>query len=196
MKIIGIGGMPCTGKTTLMLALKDEISKNEFWYKEKYGLLDYLVIHSTKLYRYKLVYILGKYYYNNQEIYRCTDKLSMAVINDSERFLVEKKNKNCIILFEEDRLFCNRFISTIYNTAKDFLLINLYISSEEFYKRRAGREENEINQSNVFLRSRFTKYKNMCNLFTFIRSMPNNDIKEQKLIIERINNFITERGII
>jgi adenylate kinase len=90
-RIIAIGGVPATGKTTLMRkVIKTLLPLKTF----KYGLLRGLYNIDKK------VYIMGIY---DKSLFSGTDKLSMAVQPDFVKFA--KKFSQYNIIFEGDRLF-------------------------------------------------------------------------------------------
>ena len=90
-KVIAIGGVPATGKTTMMRRIiKDLMPLSTFKYKLVNGLYN----------RKKNIYIIGIY---NEELFSGTDKLSMAV-QPSFVELVRKVQGGKFI-FEGDRLF-------------------------------------------------------------------------------------------
>ena len=88
-KCVAIGGVPATGKTTLMKKILTKFTYQNF----KFGLLRGHFIKEKNL------VIMGIY---NNDIFCGTDKLSMAVNKDFIKYVkLNKRN----ILFEGDRLF-------------------------------------------------------------------------------------------
>ena len=144
MKCIAIGGIPATGKTTLVRSLMHYIKpENKF----KYGLLRGYVKQKNN------ISVLGIYEQN--EVFAGTDKLSMAVQKDFDRYILRK---DVNIVFEGDRLFTrNNLLNLTENyQTKIIVLQNDEKVIEERHKLRGD------NQSDKFKRSRVTKIKNIC----------------------------------
>jgi molybdopterin-guanine dinucleotide biosynthesis protein len=141
MKCVAIGGVPATGKTTLMEKVMFNLNPKKIF---KYGLLRGYVV--------KDIYILGVY--NKGETFGGTDKLSMAVQKDYEKF-IQKKVGHCI--FEGDRLFTSKNLCNLllnYDT-KIILLEN---DEDTLKKRHLLRGDN---QSIKFIKGRATKLQNI-----------------------------------
>ena len=97
MKAIAIGGVPATGKTTLVKTILNVMKPKSMF---KYGLLRGYLANDCS--------ILG--IYKKDEVFAGTDKLSMAVQKDFEAYI----NKNRThILFEGDRLFTKNNLLTL-----------------------------------------------------------------------------------
>ena len=179
MKIVGICGEPATGKSTLMRALLGRMDGEEqTWHPEKWGTLEYLQMGDF--------YVLGKY---DEHPFDGTDRLSMAVINDAEAFLLKLIGTDAVILFEGDRLYCDRFIKFIVRNSQ-FMLIELVNSATESNQRRKERAGTGINQSETFLKSRRTKYRNLRTKFPFIRRALNCNLSDQATVLSTILDFI------
>jgi|TARA_R110001592_G_scaffold28662_1_gene104865 deoxyadenosine/deoxycytidine kinase len=141
MKCLAIGGVPATGKTTLMKMIINQIKPKQSF---KFGLLRGYIKDNTA--------ILG--IYKKGEVFAGTDKLSMAVQKDFDIY-VDRKAFN--ISFEGDRLFTGnnlKNLTTKYNTR----IIILDADEETLKQRHINRGDN---QSETFLRSRNTKIKNI-----------------------------------
>ena len=68
MKIVGLCGMPATGKSTLMRSLIERLKgEGQIWHEEKSGTLEYLRMGDF--------YVLGKY---DGQPFDGTDRLSMT----------------------------------------------------------------------------------------------------------------------
>lgn len=106
-KVIAMGGEPATGKTTLMFRL---ISMADDWQVVKpQKLLD--AMYSKKL----NLYILGKYA-NDGNVFQGTDRLSMAVQPDAEKFFSElwyEEGAKTNVIFEGDRLFNGKLLDKL-----------------------------------------------------------------------------------
>ena len=178
MKIIGICGEPSTGKTSLMRKLMAELSVE--WLHGRFKTLDYLDNP------YGCVAVLGKY---AGEYFDGTDCLSMAVINDAEEFLLQPRE---VILFEGDRLFCQRFLQACLIATKMCRFVQLSYSSDTFLARRAERVKNGIVQAETFIKSRRTKYNNLRAAFPLVEVIINNNLDDQKKIVNNLIEWINE----
>lgn len=145
MKIIAIGGVPGTGKTTL---IRRVLSWDYDW-KE---------VQPTKLlpslYSKELdCYIFGRY--PDGEVFCGTDKLSMAVQPEAVGFI---KTTESNVLFEGDRLFNKSFLNVCNDRTDGFYGFILTSSDDVRAERYASRGSN---QSEKFINGRFTKYNNV-----------------------------------
>ena len=91
-KIIAVGGVPATGKTTLIKSILNNFKPLT---KFKFGLIQGV---RSKLLR---IYVIGVY---DNSTFAGTDKLSMACQPDFFKF-VNKLSDNDLVIFEGDRLF-------------------------------------------------------------------------------------------
>jgi len=158
MKIVGLCGVPGTGKTTIMRELMGGYTYNIL----KYGTLEYMIPGYNSNNK---PFILGKY---TGDMFDGTDKLSMAVINDAEGWLAEvnKNNPTCNVLFEGDRLWCPRFVNFIVNELRaEFLFIYVLINTPTLVRRHTERAAVGHRQDTKFIVSRHTKYTNLMNTF-------------------------------
>jgi len=174
MKIVGICGEPSTGKTSLMRKLMAELSVE--WVHDRFKTLDYL--HNEKH------VVLGKY---AGEYFDGTDSLSMAVINDAEEFLLQPRE---VILFEGDRLFCQRFLQACLRATKMCRFVQLTYSSDTFLVRREDRAMRGIKQADSFIKGRRTKYGNLRKDFPFIEVMSNDNLTDQQAIVKNLIDWI------
>jgi 2-phosphoglycerate kinase len=175
-KIVGIGGVPATGKTTLVLKIIND--HGPFEYIEPVKMVRTLYNKKNDF------YILGVY---NEEGYaKGTDKLSMAVQPKVIEFL--SKIDNCRVLFEGDRLFNESFINSIRDDNEIKMLI-LNANNNELQNRHISRSDN---QSKKFLKGRTTKYVNMMisSVADCIDCVMNNTEEDQSAIISDIENFL------
>ena len=142
-RIVAIGGVPCTGKTTLLKTILDKVDPKKTF---KFGLV--------RGYLKDNVAILG--IYNKKEVFGGTDKLSMAVQKDYEKFIT---NLDCDILFEGDRLFTEKNLLHIQENYEHKLIV-LDLDKETLEQRHIERNDT---QSDKFKKSRHTKIQNMLN---------------------------------
>ena len=146
LKCIAIGGEPATGKTTLMEFLFNDLKSHSI----SFGMVKGHYDESRNL------VLMG--IYNNQDTFKGTDKLSMAVNSHFVKY-VEKKHRN--ILFEGDRLFSlNNLI--LLDQHYDLRIIVLEQSDDVLHQRHRQRNDN---QSEKFIKGRKTKIKNIVNHF-------------------------------
>lgn len=153
-KILGIGGMPGTGKTTL---IKKFMEQADDWEVVKpVPLLDSL--YSKKL----DCYVLGKYdpWYPSEGYAMGTDRLSMAVQPKAEDFISQTKSS---VVFEGDRLFTGKFLDYIINQGNECFFLILEAESDTLQERYESRGSN---QDDKFLNGRRTKYENIWSALT------------------------------
>ena len=142
-KFVAIGGIPATGKTTLVkniLTLLNPKNMISFGLVRGYLSAD------------KKTSILGLYKPN--ETFAGTDKLSMAVQKDYDKFIEQKKYN---ILFEGDRLFTkNNLLYAVKNFETKIIILES--DKDTIHKRHIERDDN---QSDKFIKSRITKIANI-----------------------------------
>ena len=186
-KVIAMGGEPATGKTTLMFKL---ISMADDWQIVKpEKLLD--AMYSKKL----NLYILGKYV-NDGNVFQGTDRLSMAVQPDAEKFfsaLEYESNANdhsVNVIFEGDRLFNGKLLDKLSEWfPNSFKVLVLTASHDTKEQRHVDRKDD---QDDKFKNSRATKISNIMGSLTlmdYIETMVNENLDDQKNILEYIKKF-------
>lgn len=141
-----IGGLPVSGKTTIMKQIREQLGQGV---KRQYGLLRYET--------YPDHVVLGIY---DDSTFAGTDKLSMAVMEDTLLFLKENTKK---VLLEGDRLFTSKFITATQDLGYNVnILICVVDNLNEIlhrYKKR-GQMQNQ-----KFLKGRHTKIQNIQKAF-------------------------------
>jgi len=147
MKAIAVGGEPATGKTTMM---KHFFKKMKATHNLKQGLLRGHLNSQTN------TALLG--IYNDSGTFLGTDRLSMAVNKDFQKFAINKRRN---IIFEGDRLFGKDNLLML-DKHYDLKIIVLAASEEEKHARHIARNDT---QSETFLRGRATKIKNIMTEF-------------------------------
>lgn len=179
-KVIAMGGEPATGKTTLMFKL---ISMTDDWQIIKpEKLLD--AMYSKKL----NLYILGKYV-NDGNVFQGTDRLSMAVQPDAEKFF-SNLNDSVNVIFEGDRLFNGKLLDKLsewYPSSFKVLVLTAKKSIKE--QRHLDRKDD---QDDKFKNSRATKISNITSSLTlmdYIDVMPNENLVDQQKIMNTIIDF-------
>ena len=144
--IIAIIGAPGTGKSTLM---KSWMSRWD-WDYERDGLVDHYVSGD--------LIVLGKY--DPEEIFGGTDKLSMSVAPEVEKFLDKHEDK--IILFEGDRLNSKKFFQEVLDKGWNLRIVALDVPKEERERRY---EERGSEQDPTWLQGRISKVENVIEEF-------------------------------
>jgi adenylate kinase len=181
MKIVGLCGVPGTGKTTIMRELMEGYTYNIV----KHGTLEYMACYNNT----NRPFVLGKY---TGDMFDGTDKLSMAVINDAEGWLSQNNRPDVHVLFEGDRLWCPRFVNFIINELKaEFFFIYVLIDTPTLVKRHTERAAVGQRQDTKFIVSRHTKYKNLIGMFPGIfQKRTNNNHCDLIKIVEEIQLFL------
>ena len=180
MKIIAVGGVPGTGKTTIVQKIIDRV---EDWVAVKpAALLDSIYSEALDL------YVLGKYqpWYDGEGYAQGTDRLSMAVQPKAIEFLTTNTSN---ILFEGDRLFTQTFLDAC-SDAGDLRVFMLQTDKTTLQIRY---EDRGSTQSTQFIKSRETKYQNLgtnFDLMSCIEYHSNNNLDQQKAILESIAEIL------
>lgn len=158
-KIIAIGGMPGTGKTTLVNEIIDAASDWEV--SKPIELLD--SIYSKRL----DLYIFGKYapYYEGDGYAWGTDRLSMAVQPKATEFIT---NTTSNVLFEGDRLFNQSFLEHCVSLDAE---TKIYILTCDRNTLNTRYESRGSAQSEQFINGRETKYGNLQTNFLLMMNM-------------------------
>ena len=180
-RVIAMGGEPATGKTTLMFKL---ISMADDWkiVKPK-KLLD--AMYSEKL----NLYILGKYA-NDGNVFQGTDRLSMAVQPDAEKFFSELWDVDTNVIFEGDRLFNAKLLeelALVFPTT--FKILILTAKNSTLDQRHIDRKDD---QDEKFKNSRKTKISNIRSslvLMDYIEVMVNENLDDQQKILNNVTSF-------
>jgi broad-specificity NMP kinase len=176
-KIIAVGGVPGTGKTTLFR----EFMKDYEWQDVNPADLVYASYNQEND-----LYLLGKY--QEGETFAGTDRLSMAVQPKLQEWI---QHHNCNIIFEGDRVFNQSFLEFCMNLP-DTELVVIYLKTpqdilEQRYKDRGS------DQSEKFLRGRETKYSNILSnfeLMSYISEFNNTNLQEQSEVLDFIRQKI------
>ena len=182
-RVIAMGGEPATGKTTLMFKL---ISMANDWRVVKpQKLLD--AMYSKKL----NLFILGKYE-NDGNTFQGTDRLSMAVQPDAEKFFMELDydGEPVNVIFEGDRLFNGKMLDQLASAfPNDFKVLILKVKDNTLDQRHIDRKDD---QDDKFKNSRKTKISNIMGSLTlmdYIETMVNENLDDQAKIIDYIRKF-------
>ena len=181
-KLIGICGVPGTGKTTLMR----EWMSTRIWTEDKPAqLLDSHVSNDG-------IRVFGRY--ENGEIYAGTDKLSMSVMPTAIEYLRSEKDGEGVFVFEGDRLSSIKFFSAAREYGYDVYIIILETSEEE-RERRYGDRMSDQNQK--FIQGRITKVKNINTMFGpslyedgIAKSFKHHTKDDMKIVIDHIESLV------
>jgi len=186
-KVIAMGGEPATGKTTLMFRLISMADDWKICKPEK--LLD--AMYSEKL----NLYILGKYA-NDGNVFQGTDRLSMAVQPDAEKFFVgldsdsTQGGYNINVIFEGDRLFNGKMLDRLSELfPNDFKILILTVKDSTLDQRHIDRKDD---QDDKFKNSRKTKISNIMGSLTlmdYIETAVNENLDDQSKIIDHIRKY-------
>lgn len=146
-KLIGIVGMPGTGKTTLM---REWMKSREWTMDTPVKLLDSHVSGDIRLF--------GKY--EEGQTFAGTDRLSMAVQPAAIEYL--SSNPSPVNIFEGDRLTSTKFFQSAVELGHDVSIIILEVSDAV---REQRYEDRGSDQSEKFIQGRRTKIENIKFLF-------------------------------
>jgi broad-specificity NMP kinase len=177
-KIIAVGGVPGTGKTTLFRKYMED--KN--WIECAPAKLVTAMYNPERD-----LYILGKY--DEGETFAGTDRLSMAVQPPLQEWIA---SQNCNILFEGDRVFNQSFLEFCMGLPNTDLQV-VYLKApktmlEQRYKDRGS------DQSEQFLRGRETKYSNILSnfdLMSYITEFNNTNLEEQSKVLAHLEKQLS-----
>lgn len=146
-KVIGIIGIPGTGKTTLM---RQWMAKREWTKDTPVKLLDGYVSGDIRLF--------GKY--EDGEVFAGTDKLSMAVQPMAVEYMGNEPSP--VVVFEGDRLTSSKFFEAVKRAGHDLSIIVLKTDDAIRQQRYADRGSD---QSETFINGRVTKVANIEDMF-------------------------------
>ena len=177
-KIIAIGGVPATGKSTILNAFLGQ-------FEEQLLTEAMPLVPVTRIDPYNLT-VLG--HYLPHEKFPGTDRMSMAVQPKAIEY-VTKSREN--ILFEGDRLFTASFLEHCSDHGELQILI---ITSEPtiIEQRHRGRKDT---QSEQFKQGRETKIDNIRSNFTlmdYVKVFPHNNPDDTKKIVQYLNQQLLE----
>ncbi|WP_347852313.1 P-loop-containing protein [Planktomarina sp.] len=180
--IFAIGGIPGTGKTTLVKNALNNLALD--WEPAKPAeLLDGVYSKARNC------YVFGKYapWYDVEGYAQGTDKLSMAVQPKAIEFIAQT---NSSIIFEGDRLFTASLLETCLDLPETELHVIILESDdvEQRYKDRGSE------QSDKFIQGRKTKYNNIAKNFLLwenIETHKHNTAEDTESIVRLMDIGIT-----
>ena len=173
-KLIAIGGLPASGKTTIM---KEFMKGKEL---ERKTPKDLVVTMYDKKYD---LHIVGDYS-DPDEPFPGLDRLSMAVQPKAIEFLNET---NSNILFEGDRLFTASFLEAASELVdKNMLDLRIVMINADPLIVEQRHKDRKDSQSEQFIKGRATKYENIRSslvLMPYIQEVSNNNENDLKAIV-------------
>lgn len=181
-KIIAIGGVPATGKSTL---IKNLLSKATDWEKkEPVQLVSGMYSSSLN------TIILG--IYEEGEKFPGTDRFSMAVQPKAEEF-IDWATGQMNVLFEGDRLFNAKFLEFClnYENVAPLEIIILTAPSKLVEERHVDRSDS---QSDQFKKSRETKLSNITGNFIlkpYLETWKNETLDDLQINTQRLLEKLT-----
>lgn len=176
-KILAIGGVPGTGKSTMMKDFMDQFDDLER--VKPVQLVDCEYSKEGN------IHILGKY--DEGEVFSGTDRLSMAVQPAALEFV---KSTETNVIFEGDRLFNGSFIRALMELKDVELKVILLTAPKAILKERYA--ERGSDQTEQFLQSRASKYDNLLmsfDLMDVIQERKNESFEDQTRILKEIQTF-------
>jgi hypothetical protein len=143
------------------------------------------------------LYILGKYV-NDGNVFQGTDRLSMAVQPDADKFFsslayeMNVENESINVIFEGDRLFNGKMLDSLASMIpNDLKILILTVKDSTLDQRHIDRKDD---QDDKFKNSRKTKISNIMSSLTlmdYIETMVNENIDDQAKIIDNIKTFFS-----
>ena len=178
-KIVAVGGVPGTGKTTLFRKFMESLTW-ENQEPEKLVSAMYNKEHD--------LYVLGKY--EEGQVFAGTDRLSMACQPMVEKFIT---NTTSNVLYEGDRIFNQSFLEFCMILPETKLeVIYLKTAQDTLSQRYTDRGSD---QSEIFLKGRATKYNNiLCNfeLMSYITEFNNETFEDQSKVLSHLSSILLE----
>lgn len=184
MKVIAIGGVPGSGKSTLVRHLIETTTTGP---RERFA----EGVFGHKLPDWSAI-VLGTYD-DPEEMFPGTDKLSMAAHGPS-LWLLEKlgtENQTRTVIFEGDRLFSSEFLASAAAIPGVSVQVVMIEATPDTLKQR--RTERGSNQSAAFLKGRKTKVLGVVNnarLRSFVVCLPNNTEQEHQRALAMLGKWI------
>jgi broad-specificity NMP kinase len=176
-KLIAVGGVPGTGKTTLF---------RKFMEGKQFQPLEPAKLVSAMYNTERDLYVLGKY--EEGEVFAGTDRLSMAVQPPLQEWIA---SHNCNILFEGDRVFNQSFLEFCMGLPNTDLQVIYLKAPKELLEQRY--KDRGSDQSEQFLRGRDTKYSNLLSnfeLMPYITEFANTNLEEQGKVLAFLENHL------
>lgn len=182
MKAILLAGIPGTGKTTIAKKLIMETGGFSAFEKQEPEQLVNCVVNGN-------FFIVGKYD-DSDEVFQGTDKLSMAVSPNFQKWVSEKKPQQLFI--EGDRLVGNKTIDFLIESGYDTKVIVVTVSDKTRLQRYKDRGSE---QPESFIKSKMTKVGNILSRLDLLmdgslEEMPNEDQGDLEKIVSSIKEHL------
>jgi hypothetical protein len=177
-KVIGVLGLPGTGKSTLFRRLIEEFMQRSSMLPAAAGLA------VGEEYPGVRVVVLGKY--APEHDFPGTDRLSMAAQKDCLEYLSmlngSPRYNGSTVLFEGDRLATISFFEQLQQRG---ILFEIYILTAPQAMLEQRRIDRGSKQSETFIKGRETKLRNICERFS-CHELPNATFANQKALVEEL----------
>lgn len=174
LKIVGVGGEPATGKTTLFKKLMQHFGIGKSF---KFGLCGGSFHHEAQ------VIVIGLY---DESLFSGTDRLSMQVQASAEKFMAwvmgQPEYDGWTIYFEGDRLFAPNFLTFVKGLGLECHWFILDCPPAELKRRHGVRGDG---QNETWLKGRQTKIENIAKSHPVSR-LPNVTLEDRAAAIETI----------
>lgn len=185
MKIIGIGGEPATGKSTLVFNTLKEFGWPKSFKTNKNGLFQWQQCDDHNL------IVLGLY---GKGKFSGTDRLVMSVQPEATGIIGcwagDPKVKDKTILFEGDRLFNKSFCSQLQ---QDKRLSCHWIVLEADTQIKEQRHKNRVDtQTAVWLKGRVTKVANLVRELQDVKIWQHNTEQDTYKVVKELVKMIKE----
>jgi len=183
MKIIGIGGEPATGKSSVVQcwALDGEKISEQVITANN----GKVIKKTLKQHRVGNLVIFG--HYGDDIAMGGTDTLSMSILPAAIQWVRSRANdKTCNydVIFEGDRLFNSKFITFLKEYPQVEAHFYILQAAEPILNERHAKRGD--NQDEIFLKGRNTKYKRLIEQFPDIKVRTNNTMNDRLEIIREI----------
>jgi hypothetical protein len=169
-----IGGVPCSGKTTLMMKLLDEVGDTDIVEPMK----------SFKCMEYSKGLIIGKYpkddglisgNYPKSEWYGGTDRLAYSTINKFQKFISSQYLHHKNIIAEGDRFFIEKHLDWLCRTYKKNVKIYVLEATEKELVRRHIERKDKQSQKWILGRQ------------TLISNLIENPNLSERIVVKKVN---------
>lgn len=179
-QILAVGGVPATGKTTIM---REFLARFGPWESVRIGKT--LVAHYNAKADF---YVLGDYS-DEAETFAGTDRLSMSVQAEAVDFL-EKLKPQSKVLYEGARLFTGSFFDACQKASRGYEILEITAEPKTVSERHRVRGDK---QPKTFLKTQESKVRNVVRSpehWRSVTSMSNNTPEDQEAILSHLAAFI------
>jgi hypothetical protein len=183
--ILGVGGEPATGKTTLFRRIREELPGGATVFKYK----------SMQAERWDEARVIFLGFYEEGDRYGGTDRLGLSVQPDAADFLrtgllaLPGPVHTWTVLFEGDRLFNDSFLTGPCSESGDLRAWILTVEPVAKERRRRARGDAH---SETFLKGRNTKYSNLPGLLPLLGRVLQRDNTDVSSQTRLLSDFLAE----